>query len=146
MAKANVVGDVMRRSASLALAGGLALAVLATPGKASAEAMLHVCNEASEPVSLAMRVFGLAWEKSTLTPGQCQKLRISGFNLLFNTATLGHGAKLRLQPLEGSEQAREGFCEWKIDFSSSSWEHHAIRLEDDGIHCVFNPSGPASAG
>lgn len=135
----------MRHSASLALAGGFALAVLAAPGKASAEAMLHVCNEATEPVSLAMRVFGLAWERSTLAPGQCQKLRISGFNLLFNSATLWHGAKLRLQPESRSEQAGEGFCEWKIDFGAMTWQHHAIRLEEDGIHCIFNPADPADA-
>ncbi|HLW29000.1 MAG TPA: hypothetical protein VKY54_14800 [Kiloniellales bacterium] len=135
----------MRHLTAPAVAACLFLIALAAPGKASAEAMLHACNEASEPVSLAVRVYGLAWEKATLQPGHCQRLRVSGFNLLFDAATLWHGAKLRLQPLKGSETQQAGFCEWKIDFGAKTWQHHAIRIEEDGILCVINHSAPEAA-
>lgn len=116
-------------------------ATLALPGRASAEAMVRACNEAPEPVSMAMRVFGFAWERESLPPGECRHLRISGFNLIFDAATLWHGAKLRLEPLvAGRPAGGRHFCEWKIDFGASDWQHHAIRLEEDGVVCVFNPA------
>jgi len=129
------------------LAPALALlalvAMLAFPGRASAEAMVRACNEAPQSVSLAMRVFGFAWERENLAPGECRHLRISGFNLIFDAATLWHGAKLRLEPLRNGGPARgRNFCEWKIDFGASDWQHHAIRLDDDGVICVFNPAPP----
>lgn len=122
------------------------LALLSLPGRASAEAMVRACNEAEEPVSLAMRVFGFAWERESLAPGQCRHLRISGFNLIFDAATLWHGAKLRLEPLnpQGRPAAGRGFCEWKIDFGARDWQHHAIRLEERGVTCIYDPA-PAPA-
>ena len=117
--------------------GALALlASTALPSGASAEAMVRACNEMQTLANLSMRVYGFAWERETLKPGECRHIRVSGFNLIFNVATIWHGAKLRLEPDAGPAM---GACEWKIDFSAAGWQHHAIRGEPTGVVCVFRP-------
>lgn len=117
--------------------GALALlASLALPNSAAAEAMVRACNEMQTPASLSMRVYGFAWERETLRPGECRQMRVSGFNLIFDVATIWHGAKLRLEPEAGPAM---GACEWKIDFAAAGWQHHAIRGEPKGVVCVFRP-------
>ncbi|HLS69416.1 MAG TPA: hypothetical protein VK035_08730 [Kiloniellales bacterium] len=133
----------MRRFASLAWIGSLIFSTFALPGTALAEAMIYACNESAQPARLSMRVFGIAWERQTLAPSQCQKLRISGFNLLFDAATLGHGAKLRLEPLLEDDHEVAGACEWKIDFGAATWQRHSMRLNEEGIHCIFNSAAPS---
>lgn len=119
---------------SLLLSAIVASALFAAPTGAAAEARVQACNESQAPAGLAMRVFGVAWERETLAPGDCRHLRISGSNLLFDVATLGHGAKIRLEPEGGDDRE---FCEWKINFGAATWQRHAIRLEGSAIICVF---------
>lgn len=132
-----IVGGTAISPSRILPVGALALlAALTFPSAASAEAMIRACNETQAPASLSMRVYGFAWERETLAPGACRDMRVSGFNLIFDVATVWHGAKLRLEPESGPAN---GACEWKIDFGATAWQLHAMRSEPKGVVCVFRP-------
>lgn len=135
-------GTIISPSRILPVGALALLATLALPSAASAEAMVRACNEMQTPASLSMRVYGFAWERETLAPGACRDMRVSGFNLVFDVATVWHGAKLRLEPDAGPAN---GACEWKIDFGATGWQLHAIRSEPKGVVCVFRPVAAGAA-
>ena len=107
------------------------------PVRASADAMVLACNEANVAVGMSLRVYGFGWEKRSLAPNECQNVRVSGINILFDLATLWHGANLRLGPQPGGEDI---FCEWKVDFGTTTWQRYAIRLEESAVACIFKPT------
>lgn len=114
----------------------LAVSTCLLPVRASADAMIMACNEANVPVEMSLRIYGFGWEKRSLMPGECQNVRVSGLNLLFDLATVWHGAILSLNPQLNREDTR---CRWKIDFGDTNWQRYAIQFEGNSVACVFTP-------